>query len=273
MNTKKNHFSYEQIFTRNIGLITLEQQQLLKKARVLICGVGGMGGMAAEALVRMGVGNLKLIDADIYDYVNLNRQLYSNLETIGQYKVEVLKENFEKINPYLNIQVYKEAVGESNVEEILKDVDIVINGMDQFFPSIILERSAHSKNITIVDAWITPFASVFVIKGSDPHWEEYLNLKTLNKPLSEITPDDLEKNLRTEIDHTFSFFDPYTYVEPQLIEKIIIKEVSRPSFPLVAMMSGLFMANEVFKLVCGYETTDFKGIFFNQYTYEITKVK
>jgi molybdopterin/thiamine biosynthesis adenylyltransferase len=265
--------SYDKIFSRNIGLITQEEQNQLKNAKVLICGVGGMGGVAAEILVRMGIGSIKIIDPDTYDFVNFNRQLHSNIGTVDRYKVDVLKENFLKINPFLNIEAYPDPVNETNVESLLMDIDVVINGMDVFLPSIILERLAHSKQIPIVDAWITPFASVFVIKGSDPHWEEYLNLATKNKQISEITPQDLEKNLRIEVDYTFSFFNPYDYISKDLVEKVITKEVSRPSFPIVVFLSGTFMANEVFKLICGYQTTDFKGIFFNQYTYEVKKMK
>jgi molybdopterin/thiamine biosynthesis adenylyltransferase len=261
--------NYNTIFSRNIGLITHEQQNKIKNSKILICGVGGMGGVAAEILVRMGVSNLKIIDPDVFDIVNLNRQLYSNLSTIGNFKVLVLKENFLKINPNLNIQAFPEPVSEENISNLLSDVDIVINGMDQFLPSIILERLAHKKNIPIIDAWITPFASVFVIKGQDPHWEDYLNLKTKNKKIIEISKEDLIDNLKTEVTHTLSHFNPFDFVEPQLVDDVINGKIPRPSFPIVVFLSGTLMANEAFKLICGYQTTTFKGIFFNQYTYEI----
>lgn len=265
--------NYETIFSRNIGLISEEQQKAIQKSKILICGLGGMGGVAAEVLTRMGVGKLVLVDHDRYDYVNLNRQMYSSTETIGEFKVEVLKRNFLKINPDIQVVAYSEAVSLENVEKILEDVDIVINGMDEFFPSIILERLAHSRKIPIIDAWITPFASVFVIKGEDPHWEEYLEFCTVNKKISDITSEDLVNNLSKEVNHTFSFFNPYEYISKDVVQQVIDKKRPRPSFCIVVYLSGVFMANEAFKLICGYPTVDFKGVIFNQYSYDSIKIK
>lgn len=73
-------------YSRNIGLVTENEQKKICQGSILIAGVGGMGGVAAEVLVRMGLGKIKICDHDIYEEVNFNRQIHSNTETIGKKK-------------------------------------------------------------------------------------------------------------------------------------------------------------------------------------------
>lgn len=178
-------------YSRNIGLITEEEQQKICKGSVLVAGVGGMGGVAAEVLVRMGVGKIKICDFDTYEDTNLNRQLHSTLDTVGLYKVDVLKEKFLKINPNLQIESYREGVTKENIHQMLEGVSIIINGMDKMYASLILERTARSKRLTIVDAWLTPYASVFVMTPDSPHWEEFMELPTLGVPIEDLTTSAL----------------------------------------------------------------------------------
>lgn len=263
-----------ELFSRNLGIISQEDQSKIESSHVLICGVGGMGGVCAEMLVRMGVGELTIIDPDTYEHTNTNRQIHCNQESIGKFKAEVLAREFLKINPKLKITYYTQEVGVDNVDLLVHEgVDIVVNGMDQFLPSLILERKARSLSKTIVDAWITPFASVFVITPEDPHWEDFLNLPTKGKKIEDITAEDLIDNLKQEVAYTLSHFKPYKYVDKELVNKVLAQEIPRPSFAPVVWLSGAFLANEVFKILCGYPHTDYRGIFFDQYDYKIVKGK
>jgi len=262
-------FSYADLFQRNIGLISKEQQLKLKNANILICGVGGMGGVAAEVLVRSGIGSITIIDPDCFDIVNINRQIHCNTEVFNKPKVSVLKDAFLKINPFLKITEIHDSVTLANIDTLLVDKDLVINGMDQFMPSIILERTARLNNIAIVDAWITPFASVFLIKPEDPHWENYLDLCTKNKDISQITEEDLSLNLQKEVQYTFSHFQPMNFLQEGIVESVLLKKMSRPSFSVVVWLSGVLMANEAIKFICGFPTTDYKGFFFDQYNNQI----
>lgn len=260
-------------FKRNIGLISEEQQNSLKKSHVLVCGVGGMGGICAEALVRMGINNLTIVDKDKFEYSNFNRQVFSNKDSVGLKKVLVLKKELKKINKNLNIRAIPEKVSAKNIETLLMGVDIVVNAMDDMKSSIILERAAKSKKITIIDAWITPFASVFVMNPEDPHWETFLDFPSKNVPIKKINKKICQESLKKEVDYTFSHFNPYEYVKKDLVDEVVSGKIKRPSFVLVTWFSGLLMANEVFKKICGYKTLDHKGIFFNQYNYDIIKGK
>lgn len=256
-------------FQRNIGLITETQQSRLLNSKVLICGVGGMGGVCAEVLVRLGIGNLILADHDCFELSNFNRQIHSNIETIGRNKAEVLAEEFKKINPNLQIKVISKGVTQENVEELLTSINVVVNGMDHMKSSLILERRARALGKPIVDAWLTPYASVFVSQGTSVHWEEYLQL-----PTSGVSPENLSRELcqeavAKEVSYTFSHGDPYKYVDRETVKKVVEERIPRPSLAPVVWLSGVLMANEAFKLIVGLPTTNHIGIIYDQYEHRI----
>ena len=260
-------------FSRNLGLISQDQQQKLSDATVLVCGVGGMGGVCAEVLVRMGVGSLILADPDIFEEVNLNRQIHSNRNTIGKLKVEVLKEQFLQINSDLKVKAYSEKVSRLNTEKLLVGADIVVNGMDQMDASISIERAARRKKLPIVDAWITPFASVFTMTKDDPHWETFLDLPTRGKAEEEITEADCKLAMEKEVKYTLSHFNPHDYIQEGVVVDVLAGKKSRPSLAPVVWLSGVLMANEVFKIIVGYKPVGPSGIFYNQYTHSLMSGK
>lgn len=91
-------------YRRNIGTITATEQQVLMNARVAVIGCGGLGGNVVEQLARLGVGNILVWDYDCFEEHNLNRQLLSSLQAIGQSKVEAALKRVAAINPAANIQ-------------------------------------------------------------------------------------------------------------------------------------------------------------------------
>lgn len=258
-------------FSRNIGLITERQQRQLEDSTILVCGLGGMGGVCAEVLARMGVGNLILSDHDVFEETNVNRQLHANSESIGRNKAETVGEELRRINPEANIVVETRGVHEDTVNELLEPADVLVNGMDKMRSSLILERTAREKAKPIVDAWITPFASVFVIQPDSPHWEEYLDLPTLGVANEELTEELCREALRKEIQYTFSHGAPYEYIERELVEEVINDQTSRPSLAPVVWLSGVLMANEVFKMVAGYRPTDHIGVIYDQYEHQLLR--
>jgi tRNA A37 threonylcarbamoyladenosine dehydratase len=265
----KKNIGEKMFYKRNLGLVTDIEQQKIINSTVLIAGVGGMGGVAAEVLVRMGVGKIILCDHDIFEEVNFNRQIHSNIKTKGLKKVNVLKDEFLNINPNLIIQTYEEGVTLENISQLIQGVDVIINGMDQMYFSLILERNARKKNITIIDAWLTPFASVFVITPTSPHWEDFLDLPTKNIPLEKINEKLCKEAVKKEIEFTFSHFNPYAYVSQELVKDVALNKRPRPSLAPVVWLSGVLMANEAFKWIIGHQVTDFAGIFYNQYSHEV----
>ena len=94
-------------FSRTELLLGKENMEKLAAARVCIFGIGGVGGYVAEALARSGVGHLELVDNDVVVLSNLNRQIIATHETIGQYKVEVMKQRILSINPEAEVVTHK----------------------------------------------------------------------------------------------------------------------------------------------------------------------
>jgi len=101
----------------------------LKESSVGIAGLGGLGSNAAIALVRAGIGRLVLVDFDKVEESNLNRQYYF-IDQIGKNKVDALKENIEKINPEVKIEIINQKLLKGSMEEPFKDVDVVIEALD-----------------------------------------------------------------------------------------------------------------------------------------------
>ena len=101
----------------------------LKKASVGIAGAGGLGSNIALSLARIGVGNIKIVDFDIVEPSNLNRQQYY-IKDIGEYKVNALKRNLREVNPFINVIAIIERLNKDNIKESFDDVDIIIEAFD-----------------------------------------------------------------------------------------------------------------------------------------------
>ncbi len=100
-----------------------------KKARIGIAGAGGLGSNIALSLARLGVGNIKVVDFDVVEPSNLNRQQYY-IKDIGEYKVIALKRNLKEVNPFINVQACINKIDKTNAKEIFNDVDIIIEAFD-----------------------------------------------------------------------------------------------------------------------------------------------
>lgn len=101
----------------------------LKQSSVGIAGVGGLGSNAAIALARAGIGRLILVDFDIVEKNNLDRQYYF-LDQVRKQKVEALKENIKRINPLVNVEIYNLKLEKDLMEKPFKDVDVIIEALD-----------------------------------------------------------------------------------------------------------------------------------------------
>lgn len=102
----------------------------IKSSVVGIAGLGGLGSTVAVALARLGIGSLILVDFDIVEPSNLNRQQYF-IHQIGMYKVDALKENISIINPYVNVKTYNERLNPDNLERIFKDAHVIVEAFDR----------------------------------------------------------------------------------------------------------------------------------------------
>lgn len=127
-----NAFNYHQAFSRNIGWVTAEEQELLRHKRVAIAGMGGVGGIHLLTLARLGIGAFHIADFDVFDIVNFNRQVGATVSTLDQPKAAVLAAMAKDINPELNIKIFSAGVNQDNLAEFFSGVNLYVDGLDFF---------------------------------------------------------------------------------------------------------------------------------------------
>lgn len=125
----------------------------LKDARVLVVGVGGVGGYAAEMLARAGIGHLTLIDADNVGISNINRQLIALQSTVGQSKTMLFADRFRDINPDMEVKPIQEFITPDNMDEILDSgFDHVVDAIDTVAPKVALIAACMRRGIKIISS-------------------------------------------------------------------------------------------------------------------------
>src|ERR1051325_6782548 len=136
MSIKDVQFSKEELARYNRHIIIpefgLEAQKKLKAAKVLVVGSGGLGSPVLLYLAAAGVGTIGIVDFDVVDDSNLQRQVLFGVDEIGKPKVEAAKKRLESLNPHIAIKIYNEQLTSKNALDIIKDYDVVADGTDNF---------------------------------------------------------------------------------------------------------------------------------------------
>lgn len=127
LSEKELQYYSRQIMMDEIGA---EGQLKLKNSKVCVVGLGGLGSPAAMQLAGIGVGHLRVVDSDVVDVTNLHRQHLYGVDTEGKSKVETAAERLRKLNPYITVEPLKCSVDETNAEEIIQGIDVVVDGLD-----------------------------------------------------------------------------------------------------------------------------------------------
>jgi molybdopterin/thiamine biosynthesis adenylyltransferase len=125
-------FDYDTAYARNIGWVTAAEQQVLRRKRIAIAGLGGVGGAHLLTLARLGIGRFHIADFDTFDLANMNRQAGARMSTLGMSKAQVLAGMGRDINPELEIDVFDEGVTSANLDAFLEGVDLYVDGLDFF---------------------------------------------------------------------------------------------------------------------------------------------
>jgi molybdopterin/thiamine biosynthesis adenylyltransferase len=137
-------------YQRNRHCISTLQQYSLFKSRAVVIGCGGLGGYVIEELARLGVGNLVLIDSDVIEEHNLNRQILSRADVLNLPKVEVAHERVKAINPAINVTPLKTLFSHDNGRELIEGADVVIDGLDTITDRLELAQICHEMSIPVV---------------------------------------------------------------------------------------------------------------------------
>ncbi|OED30285.1 HesA/MoeB/ThiF family protein [Methanosphaera sp. WGK6] len=177
---------YNQMISRQIEVFTPEEQEKLRTTPVTVLGCGGLGGTIIEQLVRTGFENITIIDQDVFDKTNLNRQIRSNLDTINKSKVEITKEAMLKINPNLNIIGYDLTITPSNIAEVLEGTEVLIDAVDNVYTRVMISREAKKQGIAFIHSAVEKtLGQLTVIDSTTPSYEELFKLKSYGKTLDE----------------------------------------------------------------------------------------
>ena len=138
---------------RRLELLIGDKIEKLKNSKVILFGVGGVGGYVAEILVRSGVGNLTIVDYDVVDISNKNRQIIALDSTIGKVKVDVMKDRLLDINPDVHILAINKKLTIDNIQDFnLDSFDYIIDAIDMVSSKLKLIEYANNNNIQIISA-------------------------------------------------------------------------------------------------------------------------
>lgn len=176
------------MFERLIGLIGEEKLKEIERKKVLLIGVGGVGSYALEALIRNGFFDITIVDFDIIDLSNLNRQLITDSTNIGKYKVDEAKKRALLINPNIKIQTINEKLNKENLRNLLnQNFDYIIDACDTLDVKFaLMENSIHYSYKLI--------SSMGTAKKIDPTKLEITTLdKTNNDPIARLLRNKVRK--------------------------------------------------------------------------------
>ena len=140
----------EDMYSRTKMLIG-DKIESLKSARVLVCGVGGVGGYVVEALARVGVGTIAVLDNDVFSESNLNRQILATTNTVGRRKTEVAAERIKSINPDCNVKTYDLFYMPDTADEVpLENYDYIVDAIDTVSAKLTLIQRAKEAGVRII---------------------------------------------------------------------------------------------------------------------------
>ena len=146
-------------YLRNIPALTEEECQLLQQKRVLVVGCGGLGGNLISILLRIGVGSLRIVDGDVFEATNLNRQLFSSIPALGHNKARIAAQRASNINPDIALDVVEEFFTEENAQKLLQDCDIALDALDNIPGRRLLAAACEKAGIPLVYGAISGWVS------------------------------------------------------------------------------------------------------------------
>ena len=177
-----------QIILQEIGI---EGQEKLKNASVLVVGAGGLGCPCLQSLTAIGIGKIGIIDSDIVDITNLQRQILYNVDDIGKSKSDTAKQKLMKSNPHIDFTSYNMRLTTDNINDLIKDYDIIIGCPDNFNTRLIIDDACKSHNKPFVFGAVSQFVgqvSVFNYKGSGSYRDLFFHnvneIEENNDPMS-----------------------------------------------------------------------------------------
>ncbi|MED3571498.1 tRNA threonylcarbamoyladenosine dehydratase [Cytobacillus praedii] len=237
-------------FSRNELAFGKEGLEIMKNSTVAVLGVGGVGTFAAEALARSGVGRLVLVDKDDVDITNVNRQIIALLSTIGQPKVDLMKERIKDINPECEVIALKMFYTEETYEQFFEHgLDFVIDASDTISYKIHLMKECLTRNIPII-------SSMGAANKIDPTRFQIADIsKTHTDPIAKVIRTRLRKEgIRKGIPVVFSDESPIVIRED--VRKVVGKEDAEIRKAKMPPASNAFCPSTAGLIMASYVTRE-----------------
>ena len=231
-------------FDRTKRLLGSEAMDKLKNARVAVFGIGGVGGHAADALVRSGIGAIDIIDSDVVAESNINRQLIATTKTVGRKKVEVMKEHLLEINPEVKVTGFDCFFLPETVNEFdFKMYDYVVDAVDTVTAKIALVEACEESGVSII-------SSMGAGNKLDPTAFEVSDIyKTSVCPLAKVMRRELKKRNIKHLKVVYSKEEPIEPMQDEAFEsdESRTRRATPGSIAFVPSVAGLIIAGEVVK--------------------------
>ena len=233
-------------FIRTEMLIGSENIEKLKKSKVIVFGIGGVGGYVCESLARAGVGNFIIVDNDTISISNINRQIIALESTIGLYKTDVMKKRIYDINPDINVKIYnKFYLGEHDNYIIDNDCNYIIDAIDTVTAKINIVVAAKKMSIPIISSMGTGN------KLNPLEFEIGDIYNTSVCPLAKVMRRELKVRGINSLKVLYSKEKPITqfFSEEDILKRgeKSIKRKTPASISFVPPVAGLIIASEVIK--------------------------
>ncbi len=226
-------------FSRSEMLLGTDGIKKLQKSRVIVFGIGGVGGYASEALVRTGIGAIDIVDNDKVAITNINRQIIATTKTLDKYKVDIMKDRMLEINPDIKVNAYKTFYAPENSNEFdFSEYDYVIDAIDTVKSKIELVVKAKEADTPVISAMgagnkLNPLK----FEVSDIY-------KTSVCPLARVMRGELKKRNIKKLKVVYSKETP---IKPSETDEKTHKRQTPGSIITTPAIMGLIIANEVIK--------------------------
>lgn len=231
-------------FIRTLALIGEDGLEKLKNSKVLVAGIGGVGGYTAEALARAGVGHIDLVDMDTISVTNINRQLIALHSTVGRKKVDVMRERMLDINPEAKVGAYDIFIDSETVKQFdLASYDFIADAIDTVSAKIMLIRLCNEVGTPIISSMGTG-------NKTDPTQFRVDKVKnTQGCPLARIMRKELKK---LGLENTLVVWSPEEPVKPRKDTGEMKGRGPAPgTLSFVPSVAGLVLAGHIIKDLAG----------------------
>ena len=181
----------EERYIRNIGALTEDECARLLCKKVFVAGCGGLGGHILDQLLRVGVGEIRTADGDVFDVSNLNRQLFSSVEVLGVSKAETAAAHAAKVNPGVRFTAYTEFITEENADRMIAGCDAVLDALDSIPARRLLKAACDRQGIPYIFGAISGWTAQAALSLPGDGFLELLypsEVKVKSKSVLSFTP-------------------------------------------------------------------------------------